>query len=87
MDDEWVKSLARTRLRRSRTACARAAGNDEVRAKYEAEHRLRDEIIGDSSRRTNLKCPKRSSSIRRDQLLQLTVRDMMQRGLDPRRRT
>ena len=83
MDDEWAKSLGeeitsveglRERVRTSLTE----------RAKYESEHRLRDDVLSKLVAAHPFEDPQTLLDYQTRRLLESTVRDMMARGVDPR---
>ncbi|HEV2802837.1 MAG TPA: trigger factor [Pyrinomonadaceae bacterium] len=82
-DDEWAKTFGeeidsldtlRTKLRENLTD----------RARMESEHRLRDEVMGKLIEAHEFEVPESLVKSQARRLLESTVRDMMQRGMDPR---
>ena len=82
-DDEWAKTFGeeidslptlRDKLRESLTE----------RARVEAEHRLRDEVMSKLIEAHEFAVPESLVKSQARRLLESTVRDMMQRGVDPR---
>ena len=83
IDDEWAKTFGeeidsletlRTKLRENLTE----------RARVESEHRLRDEVMGKLIAAHEFEVPESLVKSQARRLLESTVRDMMQRGMDPR---
>ena len=82
-DDEWARSLGegvesaddlRNRLREQLGA----------RATFESDQRLRDELMGKLTDAHKFELPDSLVEYQSRQILERTVRDMMQRGMDPR---
>ncbi|HEX8457086.1 MAG TPA: trigger factor [Pyrinomonadaceae bacterium] len=82
-DDEWAKTFGeeidsldtlRTKLRENLTE----------RAQMESEHRLRDEVMAKLLAAHEFEVPESLVKSQARRLLESTVRDMMQRGMDPR---
>jgi trigger factor len=63
---------------------ARVRENLTKSAEHESEHRLRDEVLGALIERHRFEVPETIVSYQANQILQSMVRDMMQRGVDPR---
>ncbi|HVF57952.1 MAG TPA: trigger factor [Pyrinomonadaceae bacterium] len=84
MDDEWARSLGEEEIDTVEKLRARVRENLSERAKFESEHRLRDEILGKLIDRHEFEVPETLVEYQTNQLLQSTVRDMMQRGMNPR---
>lgn len=83
IDDEWAKTFGeeiesvqalRDKLRETLTE----------RAHVESEHRLRDEVMGKLLEAHEFEVPETLVKSQSRRLLESTVRDMMQRGVDPR---
>jgi trigger factor len=83
IDDEWAKTFGeeidsldtlRTKLRENLTE----------RASIESDHRLRDEVMGKLVAAHEFEVPESLVKSQSRRLLESTVRDMMQRGMDPR---
>lgn len=83
IDDEWAKTFGeeidsldtlRTKLRENLTE----------RASVESDHRLRDEVMGKLVAAHEFEVPESLVKNQSRRLLESTVRDMMQRGMDPR---
>jgi trigger factor len=83
LDDEWARSLGegvesmeglRERLREQLTE----------RSRVESEHRLRGELMRKLTGAHPLEMPESLVEYQTRRLMESTVRDMMQRGLDPR---
>jgi trigger factor len=83
VDDEWAKTFGeeidsletlRTKLRENLTE----------RARFESDHRLRDELMGKLLAAHQFEVPESLVKSQARRLLESTVRDMMQRGMDPR---
>ncbi|HEX8720619.1 MAG TPA: trigger factor [Pyrinomonadaceae bacterium] len=84
LDDEWVKSLGEEEVETVEQLRARVRENLEKSAQHESEHRLRDEVLGRLIERHRFEVPETIVSYQANQILQSMVRDMLQRGMDPR---
>ncbi|HEV2704995.1 MAG TPA: trigger factor [Pyrinomonadaceae bacterium] len=84
LDDEWARSLGEEEIDSVARLRERVRENLEMRADYEAEHRLRDEVLGKLIAAHQFELPESLVEYQANQLLQSTVRNMMQRGMDPR---
>ena len=84
LDDDWVKSLGEEEVETVEQLRARVRENLTKSAQHESEHRLRDEVLGQLIERHRFEVPETIVSYQATQLLQSMVRDMMQRGMDPR---
>jgi trigger factor len=84
LDDEWARSLGEEEIDSVERLRERVRENLEMRAQFEAEHRLRDEVLGKLIAAHQFEVPESLIEYQANQLLQSTVRDMMQRGMDPR---
>jgi trigger factor len=84
LDDEWVKSLGEDEVETVEQLRARVRENLSKNAEYESEHRLRDEVLGRLVEQHRFEVPETIVSYQANQILQSMVRDMIQRGMDPR---
>ncbi len=84
LDDEWVKSLGEEEVETVEQLRARVRENLEKSARHESEHRLRDEVLGRLIESHRFEVPETIVSYQANQILQSMVRDMLQRGMDPR---
>lgn len=84
LDDEWVTSLGEEEVGNVEQLRARVRENLTKNAEHESEHRLRDEVLGALIERHRFEVPETIVSYQANQILQSMVRDMMQRGMDPR---
>ncbi|HEX8351290.1 MAG TPA: trigger factor [Pyrinomonadaceae bacterium] len=84
LDDEWVKSLGEEEVETVEGLRARVRENLSKNAEHESEHRLRDEVLGRLVDLHRFEVPETIVSYQSNQILQSMVRDMMQRGMDPR---
>ncbi len=83
LDDEWAKSLGEE-IESVEALRQRIRENMESRSKYESDSRLRDEIIGKLVDAHQFELPESLVEYQANQLLQSTIRDMIQHGFDPR---
>jgi trigger factor len=84
LDDEWVKSLGEDEVETAEQLRARVRENLSKSAEYESEHRLRDEVLGRLVEQHRFEVPETIVSYQANQILQSMIRDMIQRGMDPR---
>jgi len=84
LDDEWVRSLGEEEVETVEALRARVRENLTKNAEHESEHRLRDEVLSQLIERHRFEVPETIVSYQSNQILQSMVRDMMQRGMDPR---
>jgi len=85
LDDEWVKSLGEDGVETVERLRERVRENLSRSAEHESEHRLRDEILGRLVEQHRFEVPETIVSYQANQILQSMFRDMIARGLDPRR--
>ncbi len=83
MNDEWAKSFGEE-IDSLETLRAKLRENMSERSRVEAEHRLRDELMGKLVEAHEFEVPASLIESQTRRLMETTVRDMMQRGLDPR---
>ncbi|HEX8634100.1 MAG TPA: trigger factor [Pyrinomonadaceae bacterium] len=83
VDDEWAKTFGEE-IDSLETLRAKLRENLTDRARLEAEHRLRDEVMGKLIEAHEFEVPESLVKSQARRLLESTVRDMMQRGMDPR---
>jgi trigger factor len=83
-DDEWVKSLGEEEVETVEQLRARVRENLTKSAEHESEHRLRDDVLSRLIEQHRFEVPETIVSYQANQILQSMVRDMMQRGVDPR---
>ncbi len=84
LDDEWVRSLGEEEVETAEQLRARVRENLAKNAEHESEHRLRDEVLSRLIERHRFEVPETIVSYQANQILQSMVRDMIQRGMDPR---
>ncbi len=84
MDDEWARSLGEEEIDSVEKLRLRVRENLGDRARYESEHHLRQELLSKLIATHQFEVPETLVEYQANQLMQTTVRDMMQRGLDPR---
>jgi trigger factor len=84
LDDDWVKSLGEDEVETVEQLRARVRENLSKNAEHESEHRLRDEVLGRLIEQHRFEVPETIVSYQANQILQSMVRDMIQRGMDPR---
>jgi trigger factor len=84
LDDDWVKSLGEEEVETVEQLRARVRENLSKNAEHESEHRLRDDVLGRLIEQHRFEVPETIVSYQSNQILQSMVRDMMQRGVDPR---
>ena len=83
MDDEWAKTFGEE-IDSLATLRDKMRENLQERARVESEHRLRDEVMGKLIEAHEFEVPESLVKSQARRLLESTVRDMMQRGVDPR---
>jgi trigger factor len=83
LDDEWAKTFGEE-IDSLDTLRAKMRENLTERARLESEHRLRDEVMGKLIEAHEFEVPESLVKSQARRLLESTVRDMMQRGMDPR---
>ena len=83
IDDEWAKTFGEE-VDSLETLRAKLRENLSERARLESEHRLRDEVMGKLIEAHEVEVPESLVKSQARRLLESTVRDMMQRGMDPR---
>jgi trigger factor len=84
VDDEWVKSLGEEEVETVEQLRARVRENLTKSSEHEAEHHMRDEVLTHLVEQHRFEVPETIISYQANQILQSMLRDMMQRGLDPR---
>ena len=84
LDDEWVASLGEEEVGNVEQLRARVRENLTKNAEHESEHHLRDEVLSALIERHRFEVPETIVSYQANQILQSMLRDMMQRGTDPR---
>src|SRR5919112_6006790 len=84
LDDDWVRSLGEEEVETVEALRARVRENLTKSAENESEHRLRDEVLGRLIEQHRFEVPETIVSYQANQILQSMVRDMIQRGMDPR---
>jgi trigger factor len=82
-DDEWAKTFGEE-VDSLETLRAKLRENLSERARVESEHRLRDEVMSKLIEAHEVEVPESLVKSQTRRLLESTVRDMMQRGMDPR---
>jgi trigger factor len=83
VDDEWAKTFGEE-IDSLETLRAKLRETLEDRARVESDHRLRDELMGKLLAAHQFDVPESLVKSQARRLLESTVRDMMQRGMDPR---
>jgi trigger factor len=83
-DDEWVKSLGEEEVDTLDKLEARVRENLTKNAEHESEHHLRDEVLSRLIEAHRFEVPETLVSYQANQMVQQMLRDMMQRGVDPR---
>ncbi|HEY1402550.1 MAG TPA: trigger factor [Pyrinomonadaceae bacterium] len=83
IDDEWAKTFGEE-IDSLETLRTKLRENLSERARLESEHRLRDEVMGKLIEAHEFEVPESLVKSQARRLLESTVRDMMQRGMDPR---
>ncbi|HEV7903879.1 MAG TPA: trigger factor [Pyrinomonadaceae bacterium] len=83
VDDEWAKTFGEE-IDSLETLRSKLRESLEDRARLESEHRLRDELMGKLLTTHEFDVPESLVKSQARRLLESTVRDMMQRGMDPR---
>ncbi len=83
LDDEFAKSFGEE-VETLATLREKMRENLEQRAHAEADHHLRDELVGKLIEAHEFAIPESLVQSQSRRLLESTVRDMMQRGIDPR---
>jgi trigger factor len=84
LDDEWVKSLGEEEVDTVERLRARVRENLTKNSEHESEHRLRDEVLSRLIEAHRFDVPETLVSYQANQMVQQMLRDMMQRGMDPR---
>ena len=84
LEDDWVKSLGEEEVETVEQLRERVRENLTKNAEHESEHRLRDEVLGQLIERHRFEVPETIVSYQANQILQSMIRDMIQRGADPR---
>ncbi|HZI18910.1 MAG TPA: trigger factor [Pyrinomonadaceae bacterium] len=84
LDDEWVKSLGEEEVGTVEKLRERVRENLTKNSEHESEHRLRDEVLSRLIEDHRFEVPETLVSYQANQMVQQMLRDMMQRGMDPR---
>jgi trigger factor len=84
VDDEWVKSLGEEEVETLEQLRARVRENLTKSSEHESEHRMRDEVLTRLVEQHRFEVPETIISYQANQILQSMLRDMVQRGMDPR---
>jgi trigger factor len=84
LEDDWVKSLGEEEVETVEHLRARVRENLTKNSENESEHRLRDEVLSQLIERHRFEVPETIVSYQSNQILQSMIRDMIQRGADPR---
>jgi trigger factor len=84
LDDEWAKSFGEEEIETLEAMRARLREQLEERARFESDHRLRDELMSKLTGAHEFELPESLVEYQSRKLLETTVRDMVQRGMDPR---
>ncbi len=83
LDDEWASSLGEE-IDSVATLRAKLRADLERRAEFEADQRMRDELMRKLIAAHEFEVPESLVKSQARRLLESTVRDMMQHGMDPR---
>ena len=83
MDDEWAKTFGEE-IDSLQTLRDKLRENLTERARVESDHRLHDEVMGKLIAAHDFEVPESLIKSQARRLLESSVREMMQRGLDPR---
>jgi trigger factor len=83
LDDEWARSFGEEGIDSLDTLRARLREQLEERARSESDHRLRDELMTKLTGAHEFELPESLIEYQSRRLLESTVRDMAQRGVDP----
>ncbi len=83
LDDEWARSLGEE-IDSVATLRAKLREDLELRASFEADQRVRDELMRKLIAAHEFEVPESLVKSQARRLLESTVRDMMQHGMDPR---
>jgi trigger factor len=84
LDDEWVRSLGEDEVETVEQLRERVRENLMKTAEHESEHRLRDDVLSRLIEQHRFEVPETIVSYQSNQILQTMIRDMIQRGMDPR---
>jgi trigger factor len=84
LDDEWAQSFGEEGIDTLASMRARLREQLEERARFESDHRLRDELMTKLTGAHEFELPESLVEYQSRRLLETTVRDMVQRGMDPR---
>ncbi len=84
LDDEWAKSFGEEGIETLDALRGRLREQLEERARVESDHRLRDDLMSKLTGAHQFELPESLVQYQSRRLLETTVRDMMQRGMDPR---
>ena len=83
LDDEWARSLGEE-FESLADLRAKLRQDMELRAKYEADNKVRDELMRKLIAAHQFEVPESLVKSQARRLMESTVRDMMQHGIDPR---
>ena len=84
LNDEWAKSLGEEEVESVADLRNRLREQLGARASFESDQRLRDELMGKLTDAHKFELPDSLVEYQSRQILERTVRDMVQRGIDPR---
>jgi trigger factor len=84
LDDEWAKSFGEEGIETLDSLRAKLREQLEERARFESDHRLRDAVMTKLTGAHEFELPDTLVEYQSRRLLESTVRDMAQRGIDPR---
>ncbi|MFL6231176.1 MAG: trigger factor [Pyrinomonadaceae bacterium] len=84
MDDEWAKSFGEEGIETLPSLREKLREQLEERARVESDHRLRDAVMTKLTGAHEFELPDTLVEYQSRRLLETTVRDMVQRGMDPR---
>lgn len=84
LDDEWARSFGEEGIDSLAALRAKLREQLEERARGEAEHRLRGDVMGRLTAAHEFELPESLIQFHTRRLLESTARDMVARGVDPR---
>ena len=85
LDDEWVKSLGEEGVETAEQLRERVRENLTGHAKFESDQRLRGDVMSRLVEAHQFEVPESLVAYQTRELMQSAMRDMLRRGVDPRR--
>jgi len=85
LDDEWVKTLGEENVETVESLRERVRENLTSHARFESDQRLRGDVIRKLVEGHQFELPESLVAYQTRELMQTAMRDMMRRGVDPRR--